>query len=203
VIKSELRAAALGDSHKENYSAEIDRFIRQGEALIKSRLESYGLEYTFTDADRSGVTSPVYTLPARVTVVKYLSGVDYPLDQVDENLVAARRSSSLLECFCVRPNSLVVAGTPGAGVQLTMQYFGLPAPLVADGDTNALINDYEQLYIEATQVYIFKRAQDYESAKIAQDSAFSLIDEINRKMKKQIGGARASGPYNVSFRSSF
>jgi hypothetical protein len=203
MIKSELRTAALGDSHREVYTAVIDRFIQQAEALIKSRLEAYGLEYTFTDADRSGVTSPVYTLPARVTLARYLSGSDYPLDQVDENVVSARRNSSVLECFCMRPSTLVVAGTPGAGTQLSFQYFGLPAPLTADSDQNALINDYPQLYIEATQVYIFKRAQDYESAKLAESSVFNLIDEINRQMKKKIGGARASGPYNVSFRSSF
>lgn len=203
MIRSALVTAALGDSHKENYSPHISRFIQQAEALIKSRLESYSLQHLFTDADRSGVTSPIYTLPARVTLARHLNGPDYPLDQVDENVVAARRSSSVLECYCMRPSTLVVAGTPGAGTQLTFQYFGLPAPLVLDTDTNALITDYPQLYIEATQVYIFKRAQDYESANLAQTSVFTLIDEINRQMKKKIGGARASGPYNVSFRSSF
>lgn len=204
MTKAELRAAALGDSHRENYTLLIDRFIQQAEALIKSRLESYGLEYTFADVDRPGGTaSPIYTLPARVTLPRYLHGPDYPLDAVDENVVATRKSSSVLECFCVRPNTLVVAGTPGAGTTLLFQYFGLPAALAADGDTNALMNDYPQLYIDATQVYIFRRAQDYESAKIAQDSAFALIDEINRQMKKKIGGARASGPYNVAFRSSY
>jgi hypothetical protein len=204
MIKSELRDAALGDSHRENYSVAIaNRFIEQAEAFIKSRLEAYGLEYTFTDADRSGVTSPVYTLPARVSLVRYLHGPDFPLDQCDENVIAQRKTSSNLEAFAVRAETLVVAGTPGAGTTLLMQYFGLPAPLAADGDTNTLLNDYPQLYIEATQIYIFKRGQDYESARIAQESVISLINEINRKMKKKLGGKRAAGPYNVSFRSSY
>ena len=204
MIKSELRIAAREDSHRETYSdALIDRFIAQGENFIKARLDAYALEYTFTDADRSGVTSAVYTLPARVVKARYLTkDGNPPLDQVDENVIAQYASASPV-CYAIRPSTLIIAGTPAAGDEFLLQYFGLPAALAADGDTNALLNDYQQLYIEATQIYIFKRAQDYESMTERQNSVVALITEINRKMKKQLGGARAAGAYNVDFRSSY
>jgi hypothetical protein len=66
-----------------------------------------------------------------------------------------------------------------------------------------LLNDCPQLYIEAAQVYVFKRARNFQAATEAGNSVQFMINEINRRMKKKLGGAQSSNPYNVDFRSSY
>ncbi len=201
---AELKTAVLSDSHREDYTDHIDRFLEEGEAFIFARLQSYGLQVTLTDADRSGVDSGVYTLPPKLIQVRYVIPTGCkPLDQVDETAVALWQNNPRVGMYSIRPTAIVIAGIPAADAEFDLQYFGLPAALVDDADTNQLLNDYPQLYKEATQVPLFKRAQNYQAAQIAQDSATGIINEINRKVRKQLGGARASNPYNVSFRSSY
>lgn len=211
--REQLIAGALGDAHREDYLTKVEngipimtRMLTEAEALIASRLESYGLEQVLNDASRNNdFTSPVYALPLRLRLVRHVFkvGQAVPLDAVDETTVGLYKTASQVSCYCVRVAHLIFAGVPGEGTEFNLHYFGLPAPLVQNTDTNTLLNDYPNLYKEALQVYIFKRAKDFESAQIAQQSATGLMDEINRQVKKQLGGARSSNPYNVSFRSSY
>lgn len=202
---AELRAAAAADTHRSYDTPTMTRFVAQGEGLIRSQLEAYSLAVTLTDADRPlGVTSGVYTLPTRTLLVKYVHNADaMPLDQVDENLAWSHRSASIVSMYAVRPSSILVAGVPGAGTSLTMQYFGMPAALAADGDTNQLLNDFPQLYINALAVYMHERAQDYESADRCFRAVQTLTRSINRSMHKLLGGARAVPVYNTNFRSTY
>lgn len=200
----ELKTAILSDSHREDYADEVERFVAEAEGMIYARLKSYGLEYTLTDADRSDTASPVYTLPTKVVQVRHVIPPEcQPLTQADETLVAMQKTSTQVSVYTVRPNTIVLAGTPAAEATFLLQYFGLPAPLAADVDTNALLNDFPQLYKEAAQVPLFKRAKDFESAQVAFQSANSLIDQINSMVRKKISGAQSANPYNVSFRSSY
>lgn len=201
----DLITAALSDSHREDYITFATRFLQEAEALISSRLEYYFLEYTLTDADRIAVLSPVYNQPPRVTMVKeVLRGADgFRLDAVDEGVVSQWQNASVVLAYVVRPKTLMLAGNPGTGATFTLQYFGMPAPLVGDTDTNTLLNDYQQLYKEAFMVSVYKRANDLEKASAMFQSVNALIDELNRKMKKLIGGARSSNPYNTQWRSSY
>lgn len=200
----QLITAALSDSHREDYLTFADRFMQEAEAMISSRLEFYALEYTLSDADRVSVLSPVYNQPPRVTTAKTILRSDgFRLDQVDESVIAQWQNASVVLAYVIRPKTFMLAGNPGAGSTFTLQYFGTPAPLIADTDTNALLNDYPQLYKESFQVSVWKRAQDLEKASAMFQSANALIDELNRKMKKLIGGARSSNPYNTQWRSSY
>lgn len=199
----ELKEAALGDTHHENFSAHIARFTAEAEAFIYARLSSYGLEVDLTDADRSDVESPVYTLPAKLIDVRYLFKDGYPLRKADETTVYQNRKSPNGIYYCVRPKAIVVAGTPAEDSVLALHYWGIPPALANDEDTNTLLNDYPQLYKRAIAISIYERARDFEGKQDAQNNVVSLIDEINVKVKKQLGGAQSSNPYNVRFRSSY
>jgi hypothetical protein len=202
----ELKTRALSDYHREDYTAYIAIMVAEGEALIESQMEAFALTATLTDANRVGT---VYTLPAsRVTLIKhvYISTSPLPLTQTDETQVAVINAANGAQCthFAVRPNGvLVFGGSPSAGSTITVNYFGMPARLVLDADTNQLLTDYPQLYLEATGVYILKRAKDLEGSSAAYQSVASLIRELNRRMKKMIGGSEAVGPYNVEYGSSY
>jgi hypothetical protein len=126
-----------------------------------------------------------------------------PLDQVDETLIAQYRTLADIRAYCMRDSTIVFAGIPGTDSEFQLNYFGLPAALVNDNDTNNLLNDCPQLYIEAAQVYLFKRARNFEASSAMLQSVASYIREINRKMKKKLGGGQSANAYNVSFRSSY
>jgi hypothetical protein len=201
MIYSELKTAILGDTHREDYLPYITRFIQQGEALIALSLEGYFLEATIDEDDR--VVDAVYTLPSKVTLMRTVLHDNCPLDQVDETLIAQYRTLADIRAYCMRDSTIVFAGIPAADSEFQLNYFGLPAALVNDADTNTLLNDCPQLYIEAAQVYLFKRARNFEASSAMLQSVASYIREINRKMKKKLGGGQSANAYNVSFRSSY
>lgn len=199
---SELQTAIRTDSHREDYAiADIKRFIQQGEALIALRLEGYFLTATLNETSR--ILEAIYTLPSKVTLMKTVLYNNCPLDQVDETLVAQYRSLTEPVAYCMRDSTILFAGVPPVDAEFTLNYFGMPAALVADEDTNNLLNDCPQLYIEAAQVYIYKRARNLELSSAMLQSVSSYIRDLNQKMKKKLGGGQSANAYNVSFRSSY
>jgi hypothetical protein len=201
VIYSELQTAILSDTHREDYSDFIVRFIQQAEALIAISLEGYFLETAIDEDDRA--IEAIYTLPAKVTMMRHVIYNNCPLRQLDESLVAQYRSVTDVVGYCMRDSQIVFAGIPPEDAEFELKYFGMPAALVNPTDTNALLNDCPQLYIEAAQVYLFKRARNFEASSAMFQSVTFLIKEINRRMKKKLSGGQSANAYNVSFRSSY
>jgi hypothetical protein len=201
MIYSELKTAILGDTHREDYAPHIVRFIQQGEALIALTLEGYFLEATLNETNR--VVEAIYSLPSKVTLMRAVLYNNVPLDQVDETLVSQYRSITDLVAYCMRDSTILFAGIPPTDAEIQLKYFGMPAALVADADTNTLLNECPQLYIEAAQVYLFKRARNIELASAMFQSVQSMIRDINRKTKKKLGGGQSANAYNVSFRSNY
>lgn len=199
---SQLQTAIRTDSHREDYAiADIQRFIQQGEALIALRLKGYFLSATIDEDDR--VLDAVYTLPSKVTKMRTVLYNNCPLDQVDETLVAQYRSLAEPEAYCMRDSTILFAGVPPTDAEFSLDYFGMPAALVNNDDTNNLLNDCPQLYIEAAQVYLYKRARNLELASAALQSVASYVRDLNQKMKEKLGGGQSANAYNVSFRSSY
>lgn len=201
MIYSELQTAILSDTHREDYAPHIVRFIQQAEALIKMTLEGYFLEATLDEDDR--IVEAVYTLPSKVTLMRAVLYNNVPLSQVDETLVSQYRELTDVVSYCMRGNTILFAGIPPEDAEIELKYFGMPAALVNANDTNTLLNDCPQLYIEAAQVYLFKRARNFEAASAMFQSVASYIRDINRQTKKKLGGGQSANAYNVSFRSSY
>lgn len=201
MIYSELKTAILSDAHREDYGAYVARFVQEAEGLIAASLEGYFLEATMTESSR--VLEAIYTLPSKVTRMRHVIYNNAPLEQVDETLISQYRSINEVVAYCMRDTRILFAGIPPAGASFSLAYFGMPPALSADSDTNNLLNDFPQLYIEAAQVYLFKRARNLEMSSQAFQSMQFLIKEINRKVKKKLAGAQSANAYNVSFRSSY
>jgi hypothetical protein len=198
-----LQAWLIDDCHREDYVGNtVQKCIEEGEDRIFARLESYLLTTILADAQRIGVTGE-YTMPGKVIEIRYVTPPgQQPLDKTDETLVAQYATAQTPLVFVPRDTTLVIAGTPGVGSTFSVQYFGLPARLAVTAD-NSLAQDCGLIYKKMAQVSIFQRMHDYESAQIAFQEGNSLIDEVNRQMKKKLGGRRSANPYNVSFRSSY
>lgn len=201
----ELKAAILSDSHRQDYATEIERFVAQGEALFGLTLEAFPLTSTLTDAHRTGVDSGVYTLPTQLTSLRYIhdKSTGRPLDLTDESQAYIDKHLTTPLWYVMRPLNVLIVGTPAEASEFTLDYLGLPEPLAEDTDTNDLLSSCPQLYIEAAQVYLFKRMRNFEAAQVALESVRGLVEAQNRKIKKKLGGAKSSNPYNVNFRSAY
>jgi hypothetical protein len=201
---AELQQAILDDTHKSQYvGAPVQRFIAQGEELIDAHLESYNFLAQLTDANRVSAGSSNYNLPSRLTHLRYVRIDGRPLDKVDESSVYLSRNASMPIVYAQRASQIIFAGTPGTATAIDIDYMGMPARLTDIAPTNTLLDNQSQLYIDAASVFVYRRAQDYESAKIAFDNVLLMCKELNRKSKKLLGGAQAAGAYNVGFRSSY
>lgn len=198
----ELKAAVLADSHRQDYAADVPRFIEQGIAYITASLEGYFLETSLTESSRS-VPTHAYTLPAKVKYMHHVIYNDRPLTQVDESLIAWYKDAGEVLAYCMRADRLLFAAVPPTDATFLLTYFGAPAAFSADSDTNNLLRDYPQLYIESAQMYIYKRARNIDLASAMNQSVDALIKAINRSSHKKLGGAQSTNPYNVSFRSSY
>jgi hypothetical protein len=201
---AQLQQAILDDSHRDDYVGEpVQRFIDEGENRIFAKLEAYSLKTTITDAQRVGATGE-YTIAGKLVAVRHVlpTNGDQPLDRVDETIAAQYRTVGSPLMYVPRPTSILIAGVPGTGVSFDVHYFGLPDKLAVT-PTNTLLDDNAQLYKNAALVSLFQRAQNYDAAEVALQDMVGLINELNRKIKKLLGGRRSANPYNVSFRSSY
>lgn len=198
---TELKDAILSDTHRADYTPYINRFVEQAEALIALSLEGYFLEATIDETNR--VIDAVYTLPAKVTAMRTVIYDERTLVRTDETNVIDYRDDSKVHSYCMRDSTIVFAGIPPEDAEIDLYYYGLPAALTDATPTNNLLTDCPQLYIEAAQVYLFKRMRNFQAADSAMSAVQFMINELNRKMKKKLGGAQSANPYNVYFRSSY
>lgn len=201
----ELKAAIIKDSHRDDYVAEVPRYISQGEGKIASLLDGYILSDTLTDIDRLSPTSSVYVLGSGVTAMRSVirASTGLPLKQTDETTAAQHMSIKDPLMYVMRDASIYIVGNPGTGESINIVYYGMPQPLAADSDTNSLLNEYPQLYNMAAQIFILQRARNWNAANEMIRDVNALIRSINRRTRKKLGGAQSATPYNTNFRSSY
>jgi len=104
--------------------------------------------------------------------------------------------------YAQRGKQILVSGNPGFGAVLDIDYMGMPAPLSVV-DTNTLLDECQQLYIDAASVYVYTRKENLDMAGAALQKVQGMCRELNRKSKKLLGGAQAAPAYNTTFRSSY
>lgn len=201
--RTELRQRLRIDLHKTYADSDMNAYITMGESLIRSQLLAYGLQYELADSDRSAIDSPIYNLPMRVRSIMTITRNGMPLRSVDrKSLYNVSRGVSSPVVYYTDMHTVEFAGNPAEGTGLLMTYFGLPVPLT-DDESNALIEEYPQLYIHAAANYIFIRAQDYDSAQGHMNQFKDLVFSLNKAARTLLGNKEAAPVYNTSFRSSY
>lgn len=203
---TQLQADIVQAARRSDYAgARAQRFIAEGEVRIRERLEGYTLKTILDDTVRVVAGSNEYTLPSRTLLVRHIipsSGP--PLEQVDETLSQSYETSSSVLMFSVRPTTVFIAGLPSAGASFELHCIALPAPLdAAANSTNTLLQEHQLLYKQMALVSLYQETRDWDAANTALSEGNSLIDDINRRIKKLLGGKRGASPYNLSFRSSY
>lgn len=201
-----LQTAIMTDTHRPDLAAEVPRFIRLAEGLIRRELRAYELLATLTDSDRVTAGEGVYTLPGRVLDIRsiHLTGRQGDaLHRVMPGQVRRLSGTADVVQYCQHGDDTAeFRGIPGSSDEFEVRYFGTPAPLV-DTATNALLDDHEGLYMAGAKYYLYLYEQNLELAQAEAQTFDALIERINEMMARKIGGGAIAPVYNMSSTSSY
>jgi hypothetical protein len=194
--KGELKTAILTDCHREDLTAEADRFVREGEGLIRRGLK-YSVPLTVTLDETDRVSEGVYTLPSGLLIVRAVYTEDAPegAEQVSLASIRSLLATAAVVKFCVVGDTIEFRGVPGTDEEIELNYMGMPAALDGDSDTNDLLTDHETLYKSAASFYLYKHTQDLELAQGELDTFTAALDALNEQLARKLGGATIAPAY--------
>lgn len=203
---ADLQAAIISDTHRPDLAAEVPRFIRLGEGLIRRDLRAYELTASLSDADRVTPGEGIYTLPGRILDIRSIHFAGRQGDSLQRVMPGYIRrldaTAAVMQYAQYGDNTIEFRGIPSATDVLEVRYFGTPAPL-ADAGENDLLTDHEGLYMAAAKYYLFNHEQNRE---LAQDEAAvfdAIMERINEVMARKIGGGAVTPTYNMNSGSAY
>ncbi len=201
---TELQAAIISDSHRDDLAAEVPRFIRQCEGLIRRDLKAYELTATLTDSDR--VSGGIFTLPGRVLDVRSIHLVGRQGDSLQRvgpgHIRRLDTTADVLQYAQYGDDTVEFRGVPSSTDEFDVRYFGTPAPL-SETATNDLLTDHESLYMSGSLYYLYKNEQDRVLMQDQANEFDAIVERLNEQMARKIGGASVAPTYNMSSESSY
>lgn len=198
----QLKTFVLADSHREDLTTHIERFVRGAEGLIRRKCPNFQTDASVTldDTDRSGVSSDLYTLPSGVIEVRRVvmtSGAEEPpLHPVGPNNLALKSRSTHPSFYALLGNRLQIRGVPAEDAEFDVLYFGELAELSADGDTNAVLTSHEALYIHGAKHYLRRHTEEWDQAAEELELFNDVADALNEVTKRRLGNAGAAPAYD-------
>lgn len=201
----ELKQAVMDDTHRADLTADIERFVRQCEGMIRRQLTAYLLTSTITDSDR--VSDGLYDLPVRSLLIRHIMLQGRQGDALVRVAPGAIRrldsTADVLQYAQYGTNRIEFRGVPGASQVFDILYYGTPAPFSADGDENDLLTDHESLYMAGSKFFLYLHTQDRELAKDNLDIFNSMVEDLNEQIASKIGGASVTPTYNFAGGSAY
>ncbi len=204
---ADLQSAIIADTHRADQAANIPRFIRLGEGLIRRDLRAYELTATLTNSDRVTAGEGLYNLPGRVVDIRAIHLVGRQGDGIQRVMPGQIRrlatTADVVQYAQHGDGTIEFRGVPSDSQSFEVRYFGTPAPLSDTETTNTLLTDHEGLYQAAAQFYLYSHTQDRELAQDQADIFDSIIERLNEQMARKIGGGAIAPIYNFSSRSAY
>lgn len=201
----ELKQAVIDDTHRPDLSSHVARFITEAEGLIRRDLTAYLLSTTLSDSDR--VSNGVYNLPVRTLLIRSIHLQGRQGDALQRVIPAAIRrldtTADVLQYAEYGDGRIEFRGVPSTTQIFDISYYGSPAPLVNDSDTNELLTDHESLYIAGAKFWLYVHTQDRELASDENDIFNGILETLNEQIARKIGGANIAPTYNFSGGSSY
>jgi hypothetical protein len=196
----ELQTAVIEDTHRPDLAALVPRFIRESEDMIRREMTAYMLTTTLEEADRSLTNSSQYSLPEGVLVIRRVAiagSLGSDITRIALGSITSYPTTQRVAVY-VQPGDglLEFRGTPPTDTIFDLNYFGMPARLVADTDTNALLDENETLYKAGAMFYLYQNTQDRELASDALDVFQGVVETLNEQIARKIGGAKITASYN-------
>lgn len=201
-----LQTAIMTDTHRPDLSAEIPRFIRLAEGLIRRELKAYELSATLTDSDRVVAGEGIYTLPGRILDIRSVHLVGRQGDSLTRVMPGHIRrlagTADVVQYCQYGDGTIEFRGIPGTSDEFDVRYFGTPAPLDVTA-TNDLLDDHEGLYMAGAKFYLYQHEQNLELAQAEANTFDAIMERINEQMARKIGGGTVAPTYNMSSESSY
>lgn len=194
----QLKTAILSDGHRPDLTAEVARFVREAEGMIRRELRAFVVSDTLVEADR--VADGVYTLPSTALEVRAIYRADIDGDALEQVALAnIRRVSANANpyWYAVRGSTIEIRGVPATDAEFEIEYLGHPAALSDDSDTNSLLTDHEIIYTQGALFALYRHTQDLELAQNALDVFADAVNKLNEQMGRKLGGASIAGAYNL------
>jgi hypothetical protein len=196
---STLQTAVLTISKRPTLTTEVVECIRRCEGRLRRELIAYELQATLAEVDRS--SGGIYTAPAYCLQVQDIFTTDalsrsYPLENVGRVNIRGLVATAPVLHFAHYQSVIEFRGVPATDQEMTVNYFGHPAPL-ATTDTNALLDDHEGLYIAGALFELYSDyTEDLELAQAQLDKFNHDIDELNKAIGRKLGGGVTAAAYN-------
>lgn len=201
-----LQTAVMTDTHRPDLSAEVPRFIRLAEGLIRRELKAYELTYTMTDSDRVTAGEGIYTLPGRVLDIRSIHLVGRQGDSLTRVMPGHVRrlagTADVLQYCQFGDGTVEFRGIPGTSDSFDVRYFGTPAPLDTTA-TNELLDDHEGLYMAGAKYYLYLYEQNLELAQAEANTFDAIMERINEQMARKISGGTVAPTYTMSSEASY
>jgi len=199
----ELKTAILADAHRPDLTAQVARFVREAEGMIRRDLRAFVVSGTLTESDR--VAGGVYTLPPYLLELRSIHSADEDGDALEQvSLLTVRRYTGVTPLkYAMRGDTIEIRGTPATDSEFDLEYLGHPAPLTDDTDTNDLLTDHEALYTQGALYYLYLHTQDLELAATALEVFGDALNKLNEHIGRKLGGASVSPAYNFGTGGSY
>ena len=198
----DLKTAIIEDTHRPDLAALVPRFIREGEDMIRREMTAVLITATMGEADRSLTNPAQYTLPSRSLIIRRIAiqgSLGSDITRIALGSITSYTTSQRVAVYVEPGDGLVeFRGNPPEGTIFDINYFGMPARLVENADTNPLLEENETLYKTAAMVHLYLNTQDRELASDALDIFNGVVATLNEETARKIGGAKITASYQFS-----
>ena len=206
---ADLKQAVAGNLHRTDLTDQIPGFIELAENMISNIVRSTEMatEATLTDAERVAGAGPTYELPEDFLEMRGItvgvSGGDFELIGVSRQelqRMSGPGGTSRPAIYYIYDNKITLRPTPVDGTEVALIYYGRPARLVDDADTNALLENQTDIYLNGALKYAGLYLQDFQYSRDQHDIFLGSAQALNdAEAAKQFSATpSAIGQYNFS-----
>lgn len=196
-----LKAAILSETHRPDLASEVEGFVRRAEGMIARRLRAVEMIAQVTLSEAQRVNAGIYALPddfleARAVWVPTHSGRSRWIEQRSLAEIRTVPPTWPVQWYAlVGSNKIEFRGTPPSQIEIVLDYFARPAPLVDDADTNLLLMQHEEIYLASACFYLCRHTQDLELAQGYLDSFENACEMLNEQSGRRLGSPTERAPY--------
>lgn len=195
----ELKTRVLDFAVRPDLTAHVASFVTLAEGMIRRDLRAADYSTTLEEADRS--SEGTYTLPSTLLEIRSLrvdnaAGRSIALRQKGLAEIRELPATADVQWFAVNGSTVEFRGVPAADTSIELIYFGHPAALSDDADTNDLLTNHEALYVYGALFFLYQMVQDLDNAQTALDTFTDTISKLNDAAGRKLGGASLRGAYH-------
>lgn len=208
--RAALVTAILSESHRPDLSAEVDGFIRRAESLIASKLRCLEMatSTTIEDSDRVTAGEAIFNLPTGCLDVRaiWAPTANGYQEIRRKGLYELRRLSGSADVYWYATragNQIEFRGNPSTDLIMDLEYYKRPDALALSTDTNAILQENEDIYLSASLFYLHRYCQDQDIAQGFLDSFNGLADKLNELAAHKEGGGDTAPAYNFGTTASY